>query len=72
MSRITSRTAFVSGASQDLAHASAQVLATEFAHVIFLGDSATVGCRAGSATTGLDTTLLRLDTNGRPLRDWDD
>ena len=72
MSSVTNGTAFVSGGSQDLAHASAQGLATEFAHVIFLGDSATVGCRAGSATTGLDTTLLRLDTNGRPLRDWDD
>ena len=72
MSSVLNRTAFVSGASQDLAHVSAQVLATEFAHVIFLGDSATVGCRAGSATIDLDTTFLRLDTNGRPLRDWDD
>jgi NAD(P)-dependent dehydrogenase (short-subunit alcohol dehydrogenase family) len=72
MSSITNRTVFFSGASQGLAHATAQALANEFAQVIFLGDPAGAGCRVGGARSDQDQTDLHLDTNGRPLRDWDD
>jgi hypothetical protein len=66
------RSAFVSGASRDLAMATAQVLANEFAHVIVLDGPAATGCQTNWAETDSDRTVLHLDTNGRPLRDWDD
>ena len=72
MSSVMDRTAFVLGASRDHAHATARVLGDEFVRVIVLDNSAAVGCRAGGAKSDPDGTILHLDTNGRPLRDWDD
>ena len=66
------RSAFVSGASRDLAMATAQVLANEFAHVIILDGPPATGCQTNWAKTDPDKTVLHRDTNGRPLRDWDD
>ena len=72
MSSVMNRTAVVSGTSGELADTTAQVLANEFAHVIFLGDYAGTSYGAGEVRSDHDNVVLRLDTNGRPLRDRDD
>lgn len=66
------KTAFVVGASYDVSHAVAQILANEFPRVIVLDNPLAAGCGASAARPASDGTALRLDTNGTPLRDWDD
>ena len=72
MSSVVDRTVFVPGDSRDLVRETGQALGRGFSRVIFLDASAPPGCRAGGARSDADGTVLRLDTNGRPLRDWDD
>ena len=71
MGSVMNTTAVVSGTSGDLADTTARVL-NEFAHVIFLDDHAGISCQAGEVRADHDNVVLHLDTNGRPLRDWDD
>ena len=68
MSSVTNRTALITGASRDLVQTTAQGLANEFAYVIVLGDITAGSCRTGGGSSGPG----RTDTNGKPLRDWDD
>jgi NAD(P)-dependent dehydrogenase (short-subunit alcohol dehydrogenase family) len=84
MIRLTNKTAVVTGASRTVAVSNARPVAREFTNVIVLdgrespetdnifSDIRAAGCRANCAWSDLDTTVLRLDTNGRPLRDWED
>jgi NAD(P)-dependent dehydrogenase (short-subunit alcohol dehydrogenase family) len=84
MNGLTDKTAVVIGASRAVAASNAGPVAREFTHAIVLdgresveadaiaSDTPTAGRRAGCAWPDLDMAVLRLDTYGRPLRDWDD
>jgi hypothetical protein len=68
----TNKSAFLSDASLDPARATSQALATEFAHAIVLASRGATVCQTNWAKTDPEGTVLHLDTNGRPLREWDD
>lgn len=84
MSSFANRTALVTGASHAFIRGTAQAHTKDFARVIVFdglpaeapdsvaSEKRAVGCPTSRSGSAPDATVLSLDTNGRPLRDWED